>query len=308
MKNEISQLQDVLDSFSTTKFYAYQLHDQFFQQLVADRVMNNGGSGEEHGGGRGGSSSFVPKALANPRRYYNELRHLKEKCSKLRFNYFELTTREKFLKVILDGQPQKVLFDDTIDEMLTDAQIVQQMLIEEKDIFELEEYDLEKKTNLKNLKNLFQQIENEAIEHEYVSANVEEISNLIKEVEEMEREFAIVNQSASMESKYTMQEAQMILEEQTMQLQRINREILNYKNDITDLKCQYDSMEQEATDLADILKLQEQRAAESIRLAQIKDPKIEETYDWWTSSGQTYCQLLGIDDGDVKFNTTQSSF
>ncbi|KAG9292280.1 hypothetical protein G9A89_009092 [Geosiphon pyriformis] len=286
---DFQEIQYTIDSFRNTKPYSFKLRDDFYQQLVAERV-EAGGDG----------SSLALQTLQDPRKYFSDFKNSKERCSKLRFNHIELETRDRFVKVILDGQPQKV---DYGGDQIMDLQLKSQtVMVEQKDIVELEQYDALKKKNWKEMKIHFQNIENEieavanafSNEYEKLSIDIEEAAKLLNETEQIERELENINTAISKQSKITVSEAQRILENQTDQLQQINKAIRDCNREISDLNCQYEALETEAAELAMLQNSEEKRASDAAKKAEMKDVQLEEMYNWYVASMGIYRKLLDI--------------
>lgn len=127
--------------------------------------------------------------LYNPTSINEEINFKKELFSKLKFQYLEQETREKFLRAILENPP---------------------LYVEQLDIDKKIESNVELKRDLKKLKQKQKELEVEltvlALEvlelHEVFQGKARATELMLEEIEEMEREFKVLSEANGVVSEY----------------------------------------------------------------------------------------------------------
>ncbi|KAL1915548.1 uncharacterized protein VTP21DRAFT_6672 [Calcarisporiella thermophila] len=247
---KLNECERLLKEYQGTKLHAEELRDEFFQKSAGREEYDK-------------NSDIIG---LHPKSIDTDLRYFKEHFSKLKFNYLEQETKEKFLRAILEPEPP--------------------LVIEPSDNKELEERNKEQKQLLKNSKlhsealrkSISEVADTVSNEHAQLAEKMALFQRMLREVDQMESDLQNIRKQLDSKSKLTVEETRVILEEQMNELMKINESLDERKPRIADLKWELETMEKEMNLLEADKKIAKTLAAEAIRISKQRDPTVEERY------------------------------
>ncbi|KAH8554740.1 hypothetical protein BGW37DRAFT_208685 [Umbelopsis sp. PMI_123] len=219
----------------------------------------------------------------HPKSFNIVLNFYKEHFAKLKFNYLEQETKDRFLK-----------------SLLKDPSVV----IEQADNWELDRQNSEEKQKLKAGK-----LETSTLQREIATVGktlndaitdlkhkVDKTESVFAEINEMEAELTKMSQEADKHSKLTVEEAKTIIDHQTEAFQNISNEMEKRRDAISELSWKIENLEHEIEQLEAQKFTAEAYAADAVRMANKRDPTVEDLTKWYLSIVAICNNLYGLQD------------
>ncbi|KAI9280570.1 hypothetical protein BC943DRAFT_330677 [Umbelopsis sp. AD052] len=219
----------------------------------------------------------------HPKSFSMVLDFYKEHFAKLKFNYLEQETKDRFLK-----------------SLLKDPSLV----IEQADNWELDRQNREEKHKLKDGK-----LETITLQREITTVGktlhdaitdlkhkVEKTESVFTEINEMEAELTKMSEEADKHSKLTVEEAKSIIDQQSDDFHNISNEMEKRRDTISELSWKIENLEHEIEQLEAQKYTAEAYAADAVRMANKRDPTVEDLTKWYLSIVAVCNNLYGLQD------------
>ncbi|CAO3681354.1 unnamed protein product [Umbelopsis vinacea] len=207
----------------------------------------------------------------------------KDHFAKLKFNYLEQETKDRFLKSLVKDPP---------------------MVVEQSDNWEIDRQNREEKQKLKAGK-----LETTTLKREIatvgktlydsftdLSHKIKKTESVFSEVNEMEAELTKMSQEADKHSKLTVEEAKNIIDQQTHDFQDISNDMEKRRDTISELSWKIENLEHEIEQLESQKFTAESYAADAVRMANKRDPTVEDLTKWYLSIVTLCNNLYGLHD------------
>ncbi|CAM0137331.1 unnamed protein product [Umbelopsis sp. WA50703] len=197
----------------------------------------------------GGGNHSVDK---HPQNFAMAAEFYKDHFAKLKFNYLEQETKERFLKSLLK--------EPTVN-------------VEQSDNWEIDRQNREEKQKLKTGK-----LETIALKREITTLGKtlhDSFNDLEKKMEKAGSVCAEID-----EMKLTVEEAKQIIDQQTRAFQDINNDMESRRDVISELSWKIENLEREIEQLESQKYTAEAYAADAIRMANKRDPTVEDLTKW----------------------------
>ncbi|RKP36067.1 hypothetical protein BJ085DRAFT_34061 [Dimargaris cristalligena] len=263
MQQKTSELDLLSQEYRKVSFQIHQFEEAFLKQQKRNEPTSPS---------RDTSSAKAVEA---------DLAYSKSLFSKLKFNYLELATKEKFIRDLMQEPPIE---------------------IEQEDIQELEVLNMDHKQALKKRKTETQArkeqidyiIDNLAIGCQSIETEFGQTRQLLTDIRDLEAQIKELEGDENGEQKLTIQESQKVLNEQLASLETMNNEIELAQTQLNESRTSVEDLERELEKYQAIQRSEEAIAAEAVRLAQQKDPQIQELCQWYDEARHTMVELTGI--------------
>ncbi|KAJ1924994.1 hypothetical protein IWQ60_004854 [Tieghemiomyces parasiticus] len=248
IQHKVAETARLRDAFQKDAFHILQLEETCLKKARNVERFNHPGT-------------HTPKAVEADLAYYRTL------FSKLKFNYLEQTTKERFLRDLMQEPP--------VD-------------IELEDIQEIEAGNLVSKKELKKRKTETQ------VRHEQIDYTINSVADGYHQVKsEFEEVAPILAEIAELESQLHELEGDDTSNQVTIH-DTLRGDIDTCRDETARLQRTAEDLEDELKRLATQQKSEEAFAAEAVRQALTKDPQVQELYDWFTEAQNVLATLFGV--------------
>ncbi|KAF9974659.1 hypothetical protein BGZ73_001882 [Actinomortierella ambigua] len=198
-------------------------------------------------------------------RLEDEVEYFKELFDKLKFNYLEQDSKEKFLNGILKEPPLEIKQED--NEELEAKNLETKEMLEDK-VQQMEETRQE-------ISDLADSV---CRDHATLEKDIIEMTKMLWEMKDMEAELAALKAVEDKYSGMTVQDAQSLLEDQTEALYKVSQEMEETTTKIQDLNWQSSLLAEQNVALAQERVAAERAAKLAIRASGLRQPKVEMAY------------------------------
>ncbi|KAJ1660553.1 hypothetical protein IWQ61_000554 [Dispira simplex] len=263
MQPRVAELQRLNEQFGQQTFHILELEKTYIKRLQTTDTQSYQGQ-------------LSVAAIEQDIGYY------KERFTKLKFNYLEQATKERFIHDLMREPP---------------------VVVQQEDNHELEAHNAQHKQQLKKRKHeagvrreqIEYLVETVANDYERLRQELGQASELIQTVATLEQELQeLENQGEDHEQKLTIQESQTKLQDQLQKLAVTNANIERTSADLAQQDKEMAALEEEIRRLEKTRKTQDTLAAEAVRLAKNKNPRIQYLCQWYNEAIDLMGELLGI--------------
>ncbi|KAJ1969407.1 hypothetical protein IWQ62_000641 [Dispira parvispora] len=263
MQPKVAELQKLNQQFGQQAFHILELEKTYVKRLQATDTDSYQGQ-------------LSVAAIDQDIVYY------KERFSKLKFNYLEQATKERFIHDLMQEPP---------------------LVVQQEDNHELEAHNAQHKQQLKKRKHeagvrreqIEYLVETVANDYEHLKQELGQASGLVQTVTTLEQELReLENQGEDHEQKLTIQESQTKLQDQLQKLAVTNADIERAAADLAQQDKEMAELEEEVRRLEKTKMTQDTLATEAVRLAKNKNPRIQYLCQWYNEAIELVGELLGI--------------
>ncbi|KAJ1983444.1 hypothetical protein H4R34_001278 [Dimargaris verticillata] len=263
--DSLAKVESLYQTLDTHPFHLIAL-DKVYPKQVATVTRQPENAGEQ---------GLAPAAVEAELSYYNEL------FEKLKFNYLEQATKERFIRDLMQEPP---------------------LVVDQEDIQELEASNVEHKQRLKQRKGEMQRYSEKlsSLAHDVVAAYCQTkddfttTPDLLREIRDLESQIQRIEAEDDSTQKLTIQESQMKLNEQLAHLATVSTEIDEHKARLAALNQAIQKHQDQVHSLESECKSASYFANEAQRLAQTQSPQIQSLYQWYKDARETLMGLFGI--------------
>ncbi|KAJ1970021.1 hypothetical protein H4R35_005991, partial [Dimargaris xerosporica] len=263
--NGLAEVESLYQTFDTHPFQLIALDKVYPKQVAAVTCRPEDASDE----------GLTPAAVEAELSYYNEL------FGKLKFNYLEQATKERFIRDLMQEPP---------------------LVIDQEDIQELEAGNVEHKQRLKQRKGEMQRHSeqltrlagNMVAAYCQVKNDFAAVPDLLREIRDLESQIQCLEAEDDSAQKLTIQESQAKLNEQLAHLAAMSTEIDEHKARLAVLNQAVQEHQDQVQNLESECKSASYFANEAQRLAQTQNPQIQTMYQWYKDARETLTGLFGI--------------
>ncbi|KAG0270344.1 hypothetical protein DFQ27_008359 [Actinomortierella ambigua] len=256
---------DLKNQYQSTQLFMHGLHQDFL-------ALHNLSKLEAVAGGA---------ALALSR-LEGEVEFFKELFDKLKFNYLEQDSKEKFLNGILKDPPLEIKQED--NEELEAKNLETKKMLEDK-VQQMEETRQE----------ISDVADTVCRDHAALEKDIIEMTKMLWEMRDMEAELAALKAVEDKYSGMTVKDAQSLLEDQTEALYKVSQEMEETTSKIQDLNWQSSLLAEQNLTLAQERATTERAAKAAIRASGLRQPKVEMAYKQTTEALARLQEEMGLE-------------